>query len=527
MIKILFFNVQIPAALHFLTSILAAAVLNMAAWALAAVAVNFVFTRLLRRMMRRLPGEVEDIFLSIFRWPVLVLILLKGLAEVFAPLSLPGPSRELLGRLSSTIIALVVVHILWRMLHDIIVYYGSRWARKTESRVDDVIIPLVNVFGPLFIIITATLVILPMWGINVNSVLVGAGVVGLVLGLALQDSLANMFSGISLLVEAPYGQGDLVILPDGRTCLVEHLGMRSTRFYSIDEHSLIYVPNRNLASETLVNITRPTVEQRYMIDFTLPRSADLERLQEQARRIAAAHPAVVVAEMEHKFKLLREQATLLQSRAESAGDALTAVLVREQAGRYAAVLPRLEQEGRLNGQLLVFRERLRQLIRGIQAREQRGLDAGELQEIFCRLVSPAEDDLKKLIDLAVEWSRIPDPWISDNEHWGLRKLWDHRNEVLADRWEKLKKEVHQPRDEWELRLDGLVRQLLDWLDSEYKIVPLPWKDPVINFDGFDGDRVRLKLYFYVDNIRLEHDMRAQRVRTEIAHELRLLLNTAG
>ena len=97
----------------------------------------------------------------------------------------------------------MITHIFGRVIKDILVHYGEKWALRTESRVDDVLVPVLNLFGPVILVTAAALIIFPLWGINVTSVLVGAGVIGLVLGLALQDTLNNIFSGLSLLVESP------------------------------------------------------------------------------------------------------------------------------------------------------------------------------------------------------------------------------------------------------------------------------------------------------------------------------------
>jgi len=92
-------------------------------------------------------------------------------------------------------------YIVRRFIQDVVVYFGEKWAARTETRVDDVLIPVLNLFGPLILGIVAALLILPMSGINITSVLLVAGVLGL--GLALQETLGNIFSGLSLPIVAP------------------------------------------------------------------------------------------------------------------------------------------------------------------------------------------------------------------------------------------------------------------------------------------------------------------------------------
>ena len=197
MLSLLGFLLAVPPELSFLTYPLAQFGLNAAAWLLVAVAINFILRRVLGFITRQLPGEVEDILLAIVRGPLVLLVLVYGLVNSLELLPLSVVLRGLLRQVTLTALVLVIAHILGRIIRDILVYYGDKWARKSESRVDDVLIPVVNLFGPVVLALVAALIILPLWGINVTSVLVGAGVIGLVLGLALQETLSNVFSWLS------------------------------------------------------------------------------------------------------------------------------------------------------------------------------------------------------------------------------------------------------------------------------------------------------------------------------------------
>jgi MscS family membrane protein len=525
MINIGWFAIPLPEELAFLSQPFFSFLATFLAWILVAVMVNFIFTRLLRWVMRNIPGEVEDIILGIIRKPVLILLIVFGAVQALRFLNLPDNVIDFIQKTANTIIVLVLVYLSWRVVKDVVIYYGTRWARRTESRLDDVILPVLNLIGPLVIIITASLIILPMWGVDISSILVPAGVIGLVLGLALQDPLANIFSGISLLIEAPFRTGDLIILDDGRVCQVEKMGLRSTQFYSIEEHSTVFVPNRTLTNTTLVNITQPTVEQKLFIDVAVPASRDMSEIQIKLQEIAMAHPCVLVPEMEQKFPLLkfriekiRQQAARLPLRDSHRQ------LLEEDADRAEEAIPRLEVEDHLNRLMLAFQEALRAQFRAIQARETKGLTAEELKEILDFYVQPADEKVQELIAVSREWSTIVDPWMNHREYINNRELWIDRNIQIQAKWERLKKEIQRPSDDMEMRLDDATQELLDWLERDYKIPPYPWKTPKVVFLAFElsdsGYMMNLRLYFHVDNIRLEHDTRAGRVKTELARQIR-------
>ncbi len=521
MINILWFSLPLPPELAFLGEPIFSFLATALAWVLIAILVNLIFTRLLRLVMRNAPGEIEDIVLGILRKPVLILIIAYGTVQSLQFLTMPEPLLEFITRLANTVIVLVLVYLSWRVIKDIILYYGKRWALRTESRLDDVILPVLNLIGPLVIVITASLIILPMWGVDISSILVPAGVIGLVLGLALQDPLSNIFSGISLLIESPFRTGDLIILEDGRTCEVERLGLRSTQFYSVDDHSTIFVPNRSLSNASLINITQPTVEQKLTIDIRVNIKYDMAMVETKLKEIAMAHPNVLVAEMCQKLPLLnrriaelRRQAGVLPVEDPERGQLLS------DADKYEDAIPKLEMEDRLNRLMLAYQEALRALFRAIQEREIKGLTPQEITELLADFVGPADEKVQQLVAVSNEWTRIPDPWVNHREFASDRELWANRNEQLRQRWAKLKREIQRPSEDMEMRLDNATQDMLDWLEREYKIPAYSWKTPNVSFVSFDGDQVNLRLGFHVDNIRLEHLARARRVKTELSRQIR-------
>lgn len=523
MFTLLGFDLVLPDGFEFLSVLWVNVLINAVAWVLLSIFINLVILRLIRYITRQLPGDLEDIVFGILRGPLIILILLYGSVQTLGLLNLSGTANHYIQLVTISLVVLIITHILGRVIKDILVFYGSRWAKKTESRIDDVLIPIFNLFGPVFLILAAALIILPMWGLNVTSVLVGAGVIGLVLGLALQSTLANIFSGLSLLVEAPFKAGDLITLPDGRKCEVQKVGMRSTQLYSVTEHATIFVPNTTISSDILTIITRPTLDQKFTLDLKVPGELNIKPFAEDVRKIAHAHPATLSSNMQDKIVLLKEQTSAkkdVSRRSKVVGPGLSIF-----DNKWTEVISRLELEGELNTALNQMLESLRQLIRGIRAREAKGLTDTELQEIFCNFISPVEPTIDQVLILAKSWSESIDPWLDPGDHWDIVRLWEFRNSQLQDHWEKVKRAIYQPDDRTEMRLDNMVMELLDWVQQEYKLLPEYWKDPVVLVKGFDGSDVLLQLSYYVDNIRLEHDERANRVQSEIAILVQSLLKS--
>jgi small conductance mechanosensitive channel len=90
-------------------------------------------------------------------------------------------------------------------------------------------------------------------GIRVGSLLAGVGIIGLAIGLAAQDTLANLVAGITILWDRPFRIGDNVTV-SGTFGQVQEIGLRSTRIRTVEQLDTI-LPNKEIINATIVNHT--------------------------------------------------------------------------------------------------------------------------------------------------------------------------------------------------------------------------------------------------------------------------------
>ena len=147
-----------------------------------------------------------------------------------------------------------------------IAYYGKKFAAKTKSTMDDSLIPLVEKFTKWFFVIIALLIIFSKWGVDIGAVLAGLGIAGIAIGFAVKDSLANIFGGISLILDKNFKVGDKIKIDSGDVGVIEDIGLRSTKLKDYDNH-LIIVPNGKLANSKIVNYVKPNPKLKFKIDF--------------------------------------------------------------------------------------------------------------------------------------------------------------------------------------------------------------------------------------------------------------------
>ncbi len=136
-----------------------------------------------------------------------------------------------------------------------------------------------------------TLVILQSVGIDLTSLNVLVGAIGVGLGFGLQNITSNFFSGLILLLERPLKIGDRVEIA-GVAGEVREIGARATTLVT-DESVAVIVPNSLFISERVTNWSRPARLTAYIVPFHVAHSSDPELVRKALLAAAARHPGVL------------------------------------------------------------------------------------------------------------------------------------------------------------------------------------------------------------------------------------------
>ena len=185
---------------------------------------------------------------------------LQGLRNFVIPLALTWfLIVELAGIDQSAVVAKIAQSLFWVSVIWVgtatvkLLFFARRDGSTWRARVPGLFINLTQVS---LMLVGAALVIAGVWNQNLGALLATLGVGSLVVGLALQDTLGNLFAGISLLSEQPFSAGDWVGVGDleGR---VININWRAVHLET-RERDLHVVPNSVLGKEVIHNFSRPT-----------------------------------------------------------------------------------------------------------------------------------------------------------------------------------------------------------------------------------------------------------------------------
>ena len=128
------------------------------------------------------------------------------------------------------------------------------------------------------VIVIGILIILNILGISITPLVTALGVGGLAVALALQDTLANLFAGIHILVEKSIRIGDFIKLETGQEGYVEDITWRTTRIKMLP-NNIVVIPNSKLAQSTMTNYYLPEKRMSLLISIGVSYSSDPEKVE--------------------------------------------------------------------------------------------------------------------------------------------------------------------------------------------------------------------------------------------------------
>ncbi|MEA3135756.1 MAG: MscS family rane protein [Thermoplasmata archaeon] len=267
--------------------------LDILAWLAIAAFARLLLGPALQSLASRTKTPMDDKVVNILATPVFFVILLVGIRASVRAFVLPAGVGAALDVAGTLILIAVVAYILFRAWNEVALVYARRLAAKTQSTIDNRALPLLEKLGGVLIIVFAAVASLQALGVGLSWLLAGGAFVSIVIGLAAQDTLSNFFSGIHLLVDQPFREGDEIQMESGPICTVRRVGLRSTHLYNRQTHDLIIVPNNLLSTRLVTNKTRPDRKQRLTVEVAVAYGSDPDKVKRILVEAALAHPLVL------------------------------------------------------------------------------------------------------------------------------------------------------------------------------------------------------------------------------------------
>ena len=240
------------------------------------IAEKVVFSRLKNIVAKKqIPGS-DIIFSSLQRIPF-IWFLLAGFFGAILSYSLKEDVTTALQKIIIAIFLFTVTLVLARLAAGFVNLFIQRTEGVSASLISNLVKTTIFILGALIIFQTI--------GIEITPIITTLGIGGLAVGLALQDTLANLFSGFYLIISKQVKTGDYIKLESGEEGYVTDITWRNITIEELSKNVII-VPNSKLASANFTNYHLPAKQLTLTIDVGVSYHSDLEQVERVTVEVA-------------------------------------------------------------------------------------------------------------------------------------------------------------------------------------------------------------------------------------------------
>jgi MscS family membrane protein len=236
--------------------------------------------------------DLDDRILRRVTPSVALLVIFAGLYLAVRHLPLPERAHTTASGAVFVINVIILANIAYRVSDEMLNWYAARVAERNGAGLNRQILPLLEKLISIFLICFALMIILKHFNYDILSLVTALGIGSLALGLAAKDTIANMISGFTLMIDRPFRIGDRIQLAAGQWGDVLDIGLRSTKIKTVD-NTLLIIPNSELCNTTIINLAFPDTRSRGRVNVGVDYGSDVEMVKKVLTAIAGELPEIL------------------------------------------------------------------------------------------------------------------------------------------------------------------------------------------------------------------------------------------
>jgi len=237
----------------------------------------FIMQKVILRITAKTKNEVDDKLINKMSPPFTILIILIGLKIALLELPLPEGLVPILSKMIISFVLLIVAYIVYLVVDLVLLGILQKVMNRVSKHTGQALFSLFQGVIKVIVFAIAILYILDIWGVEVGPFLAGLGIAGIAIAFAMQDSLSNIFGGISMILDKSIKVGDLVYLDSSTKGKVVKIGLRSTWIRTFD-NELMIVPNGKVAADKIQNVALPEPKTRVVVQFGVAYGSDVDKV---------------------------------------------------------------------------------------------------------------------------------------------------------------------------------------------------------------------------------------------------------
>ena len=228
---------------------------------------DFFIRERVQKWAAKTETKLDDLLVNLVRGPVKVVSFVVLLHVGMRVYSWPEGMAVFLSNALKIVLACSITYVLIKAIDTLMGLWRQRATTADNEEFSKQLLPLLGKTFKVFVVIVAVLVTSQNLGLNVTGLIASLSIGGLAVGLAAQDTLANLFGAVAVLMDRPFKVGDRIQL-DSVDGSVEAIGFRSTRVRNLDGH-LVTIPNKTMGNAIITNVSaRPNIKTLMNIGVT-------------------------------------------------------------------------------------------------------------------------------------------------------------------------------------------------------------------------------------------------------------------
>ncbi len=400
------------------------------------------------------------------------------------------------------------------IIKEILVFAIHETARKNEAFYDSIVVPFIEKLSPIVTGGLTILLLLQNLGFNITALSVLIGGASFILAFALQESLSSIFAGIFLGFDSPFRVGDVIKIPDLGICEVKKFGIRATELYVIENNTIIYIPNNQIATDKIINLSRPMPDIISKLTFNIAYETEIDKCSKIIFDILNSNPYIIGNPI-IKVEIMKERVKVLSK---------VKPWYKDELVQLNWGIKFWEAKNMFEPTYNLFVSQLKNLTDEIVQFKKLGLSDQEKNNIrkSAAGLESLEEKLKtEYMDIySVNQAdpKLQNPNTQALEPYNLGKLSNRYLEKFTffeRRFYKLFTILKEIKEYNEMMLDHFITEFITWLDNDFQSLSTTFEYPSVRVSDFEESSLGITCKSYILGIDLEKYRRISRVESEV------------
>ena len=237
----------------------------------------YIIEKVILKLTVKTKTNLDDLIVAKSSKPLTLITILVGIKISLDKLPWSENAIHTINVSMNTLIGIIALYLIYVIFDLSFTRVIKRVAKRTSGSHNEGLLQLTKSTLQIILVLAGIVYILKIWGIEIGPVLTGIGIGGIAIAFALQESLSNIFGGVSIILDKSVNVGDLVNLDDGTSGKITKIGVRSTRVQTFD-NEIVIVPNSKLANSNIKNVAQPEPTTRITVPFGVAYGSDVDKV---------------------------------------------------------------------------------------------------------------------------------------------------------------------------------------------------------------------------------------------------------